>query len=105
MAVEENYVKLMVGIPVVLKFDNFAWQSRQIVDPDLGFAKSVRALVFHVSELDGALADTVFSVISTTTQKEFEPYLLGDKYKRYRFTMIKERAGFAPPRIMVATPI
>lgn len=105
MAVEESFVKLEVGIPVAMKFDKYAWQSRQILDPDLGFTKTVKSLVFHVIEVDGMPADTVYSIVSKKTQNEFEPYLLGDRFLRYRFTMIKEGPGFVAPRIMLATAI
>ncbi len=105
MAVEENFVKLEIGIPVVMRFDKYAWQSRQVLDPDLGFTKTVKTLVFHVVELEGMPADTVFSLVSVKAQKEFEPYLLGDKFLRYRFTVIKEGPGFVAPRIMLATAL
>ena len=103
--VEESYVKLGVGKPTVMRFDKYAWQKRAVIDPDLGFAKDVKALVFHVVELEGRPVSTIFSLISDKAQKEFVPYLAGDKFRRYRFTIIKEGAGFVPPRIMMATPI
>jgi len=103
--IEESYVKLEVGTATVMRFDKYAWQKRAIIDPELGFAKTVKTLVFHVVELEGKPVSTIFSLVSEKAQKEFEPYLLGDKYLRYRFTMIKEGGGFIPPRIMTATPI
>ncbi len=105
MAVEENYVRLEPHKPVIMRFDAFGWQPRKITDPDLGFTKTVKALVFHVIELNGEPADTVFSIISTKAQKEFEPYLEHDRFKNFRFQVVKEAPGFAPPRIMAVTPI
>lgn len=103
--IEESYVKLEVGKPITMRFDAHAWQPREIVDPDLGFKKKVKALVFHVVELNGHEVSTVFSLISDKGQKEFAPYLERERYKRYRFTVIKEAPGFAPPRIMTASPL
>lgn len=105
MAVDENYVKLEVGIPVTMKFDNFKWVSHKVVDPELGFSKTVRALVFHVTEVEGKLADTVFSLISTKAQKEMEPYLEAERYKRYEFTWLKEAPGYVAPRLYNVIPL
>jgi len=101
----ENYVKLEVGKPVVLRFDKFSWLSHPIVDPDLGFSKTVRALVFHVVEQDGRPADTIFSLISTKAQKEIEPYLLAEKFRRYKFTWLKEAPGYVAPRLVNVSPL
>lgn len=105
MAVEENYVKLEIGIPVTMKFDSFGWLPHPIIDPDLGFSKTVRALVFHVTEVNDAPADTVFSLISTKAQREMEPYLKAEMYKRYKFTWIKEAAGYVAPRLVDVIPL
>ena len=102
---EENYIRLKEGIPVVLRFDNYARQSRQVIDPALGFRKTVQALVFHVTEVDGAPTDTVFSLISEKAKKEFEPYLAGDRYRRYKFIVIREAGDFTAPRIMSAISV
>lgn len=100
-----NYVKLAVGVPVTMRFDRHGWLEKRITDPILGFTKTVRSLEFHVMELEGAPSDTIFSLISTKAQEEFAPYLVGEKYLRYRFTVIKEEPGFVAPRIMLATPL
>ena len=105
MAVEENYVKLEVGIPVTMKFDVFKWHDHKVLDPELGFSKTVRALVFHVTEVNGEPADTVFSLISTKAQREMEPYLEAERYKRYKFTWIKEAAGYVAPRLVDVIPL
>jgi len=102
---EENYVKLELGKQTTMRFSEFAWDARKIIDPRLGFEKTVKTLAFHVVELNGLKADTVFSLISSTAQKEFEPYLEKERYKRYRFTMIKESHENRPPRIMSAEPL
>ena len=100
-----NYIELKVGVPVTMRYDKFAWQSRQVVDPDLGFSKTVRALVFHVVEQDGRPADTIFSLISTKAQKEIEPYLLAEKFRRYKFTWLKEAPGYVAPRLVNVSPL
>lgn len=105
MAVDENYVELKVGIPVTMKFDIFKWLSHKVVDPELGFSKTVRALVFHVTEVDGEPADTVFSLISTKAQREMEPYLEAERYKRYKFTWLKEAPGYVAPRLYNVIPL
>ncbi len=105
MAVDENYVALEVGIPVTMKFDIFKWISHKVVDPELDFSKTVRALVFHVTEVDGEVADTVFSLISTKAQREMEPYLEAERYKRYKFTWLKEAPGYVAPRLFEVIPL
>ena len=103
--IEESYVKLKPGMPTVMRFDEYKWVAKAVMDPKLGFAKTVKSLAFHVIELDGRLVSTVYSVISGNLQKEFDPYLVGDKYLGYRFTMIKEGPVDIAPRIMQAVPI
>lgn len=103
--IEESYVKLKPGMPTVMRFDAYKWVAKAVIDPKLGFAKTVKSLAFHVIELDGRLVSTVYSVISGNLQKEFEPYLAGDKYLGYRFTMIKEGPVDIAPRIMQAVPV
>uniref|UniRef100_A0A6H2A239 Uncharacterized protein n=1 Tax=viral metagenome TaxID=1070528 RepID=A0A6H2A239_9ZZZZ len=102
---EENYVKLQLNKPVTMRFDAFAWGMHKVKDPIFGFDKTVKALAFHVIEVDFNPADTVFSLISTVAQKEFEPYLEADRYKRYKFQMIKTGDISTPPRIMTAIPL
>ena len=103
--IEESYVKLKPGMPSVMMFDAYKWVSKAVIDPVLGFAKSVKSLAFHVVELEGRPVSTVYSVISANLQKEFEPYLVGDKYLGYRFTIIKEGPVDIAPRIMQAVPV
>lgn len=88
-----------------MRFDAHSYQHREITDPELGFSKTVTALVFHVVELEGEPVSTVFSLISEKGKRQFEPYLAAERYRRYRFTVIKEGTGFVAPRIMSATPI
>lgn len=104
MAEEADYVNLKVGKPVSMIFDNYAWQARDVIDPELGFSKTVHALVFHVRKIDGRDVSTIFSLISEKAKNEITPYLENDRYKRFLFTYIKERAGFVPPRILSAVP-
>jgi hypothetical protein len=58
----------------------------------------------HVSELNGQPADTIYSLVSEKLQQEMVPFLDGDKYKRYRFTITREMGGYAAPRILSAVP-
>jgi hypothetical protein len=103
--IEESYVKLEPGMPTVMRFDMYKWVQKAVIDPKLGFPKNVKTLAFHVIELDGRTVSTVYSVISGNLQKEFMPYLAGDKYLSYRFTIIKEGPVDIAPRIMLAVPI
>jgi len=100
-----NYVMVEVGKPRVMRFDKYAWDNRTIPDPRLGFSKTVRTLVFHVTELDLKPADTTFSVVSTVLQAEFQPYLDNGSYATRRFTIIKEAGGYSPPKISRAEPV
>lgn len=102
--IEESYVKLKPGMPTTMRFDQYKWLSKAIIDPRLGFAKTVKSLAFHVIQLEGRPVSTVYSVISDKLQKEFLPYLEGDTYLRYDFTVIKEGPEDVAPRIMLATP-
>lgn len=105
MAQEGNYVKIEPNVLTKMRFDKFAWDDRQIPDPRLGFSKTVHTLNFHVTELNGSPADTVFSTTSTTLQEAFKPYLTGDRFLAYRFTITRDTGGYAPPRIAAAVPV
>jgi len=105
MAAAENYVKLEPGIPVTMRFDDYRWVTKEVTDPVLKWKKTVKSLVFHVVELNGVQTSTVFSVISQKAMKEFEPFLEGDRYKKYRFTVIRDPGPWTAPRIVSAEPI
>ena len=98
--IEESYIELIVGKPVTMRFDKFAWREQTILDKELGFMKRVKSLVFHVIEENGKRVDTVFGMIAKNLQAEFKPYLEGDKYKKYRFTLLKESAAYIAPRLL-----
>jgi hypothetical protein len=102
---EENFVVLEIGIPRTMRFDRAVWSTRQVEDPELGFKKTVKVLSFHVVEEGSRPADTVFSLISVKAQKEIEPYLVADRYKRYKFTWIKDGPGYTAPRIVTVEPL
>ena len=103
--IPSNYVRLKAGDTISMVFDHYNRISPSIKDPVLGFNKTVNALVFHVKELNGQPADTVYSIVSEKLQQEMLPYLDMDRYKRYRFTMTREAGEYSSPRILSATPI
>jgi len=105
MPVEESYVRLKPGIPVTMRFDDAKFITKEVVDPVLGWKKNVKSLAFHVVELNGAAVSTVFSLVSQKAMNEFEPFLERDRYKRYRFTIIRDAGAWTAPRIVSAEPI
>lgn len=104
MVVNENYVKLEIGKPVRLHFIDHGIMDKIVTDPVLKWKKTVKSLVFKVDKMDGDQADTVFSMLSEKLWKEFEPYLEGQKYLNYEFVIVKDIAGFMPPRIVEVRP-
>lgn len=104
MVVNENYVKLEIGKPVRLHFIDHGIMDKIVTDPVLKWKKTVKSLVFKVDRMDGDQADTVFSTLSEKLWAEFEPYLDGQKYLNYEFVIVKDIAGFMPPRIVEIRP-
>jgi len=102
---DESYVGLSPGIPLHLHFVDHGILNRIITDPVLGWKKNVKTLTFKVDRVNGKRADTTYSVISEKLKAEFEPYLVGEKYRRYEFVLIKDSAGTLPPRIVEVKPI
>ena len=95
----ENWVKLPVGKVVCMRFRDYRVTSRQITDPLFNVPRTVDSLVFLVSHVDGKPVDKTFSVVSETLSQEFEDYLADGSYKNYTWCLVKDGAGFTPPRV------
>lgn len=98
------YVRLEVGVPVRLHFVDHGELDKIITDPILKWKKTVPSLAFKVDRVDGAPADTVFSVLSEKLWDELKPYLPGQRYRSYEFIFVKDAAGFSAPRILEIRP-
>lgn len=98
--IEESYIELIVGKPVTMRFDKYAWREQTILDKEIGFMKRVKSLVFHAIEENGHRTDKIFAIISKNLEAEFRPYLERDEYKKYRFTVLKESAAYIAPRLL-----
>lgn len=72
---QPSYVQLEPEKTKRLKFDKWWFEDRQITDPKSRQGKTVKAMVFHVTEVDGQPADTVFSVISYKLQQTLAPLI------------------------------
>ena len=95
----ENWVKLPIGKVVCMRFREYRVTSRQITDPLFNVPRTVTSLVFLVSHVDGKPVDKTFSVVSEKLAQEFEPYLEDGSYKDYTWCLVKDAAGFVPPRV------
>lgn len=98
--IEESYIELVIGKPVSMRFDKFAWREQTILDKELGFMKRTKNLVFHVIEENGHRTDKIFGIMAKNLQAEFKPYLERDEYKKYKFTVLKESAAYIAPRLL-----
>jgi hypothetical protein len=72
---EPNFVKLMPEKTKRLKFDKWAWEDRQITDPKTKMSKTVKVMVFHVTEEDGQPVDKVFSALAFKLQQTLAPLI------------------------------
>jgi len=99
-----NFVVLRPGVPVTLHFSDHRVVSRPITDPVRGVTVTRESLMFYVDEMDGRAVDMVYSILSQKHAAEFAGYLPEKRYIRYRFTVLKEAAGFVPPKIVRVTP-
>jgi hypothetical protein len=104
MAVLENYVKLVSGIPKRLHFKDHAFTIRRIRDPASGFIKNVQVLEFLVDWEDGAPVEKIFSVIQSKLAAALQPYLEGKRYRDYLFTITKIGEGFTAEFRVEAIP-
>lgn len=100
-----NFVMLKPGIPVTLHFVDHRIVNRQIEDPVRHVPVTRESLLFYVDEVDGTKLDKMYSILSQKHAAEFAGYLPMKKYVGYRFTVIKDAAGFVPPRIVSVKPL
>jgi len=70
-----NYVVLEPNKTKRMRFDKWSKDDRQIVDPQNRMNKTVTAWAFHVTEIDGQPADTVFSTLSNKLQLTLAPLI------------------------------
>jgi len=101
----ENWVKLPVGKVVCLHFREYRVTDRQITDPFFETPRTVRSLVFLVDREDGAPVDKNFSVVSEKLADEFQPYLEDGSFRFYEWCLVKDAAGFVPPRVARRTRV
>lgn len=101
----DNWVKLPIGKVVCMHYKDYRVTERQITDPMFNIARTVTSLVFLVDRVDGVSVDKTFSVVSEKLSDEFEPYLEDGSYKNYVWCLVKDAAGFVPPRIAKRTRI
>lgn len=73
--VTTNYIKLVAQRPTTMRSDRWQWEDREITDPLSRQIKKVRAMVLHITELDGAKVDTTFSTVSTKLQSQLAPLI------------------------------
>ena len=100
-----NWVKLPVGKVVCMRFQDYRVTPRQITDPLFNVPRTVESLVLRVSHVDGKPVDKTFSVVSETLFEEMEPYLKDGSYKNYTWCLVKDAAGFTPPRVAKRTRV
>jgi len=101
----ENWVVLSPGVPKRLHFTEHKVADRVITDPIFGRPKTVSSLLFLVDEEDGRAVNKTFSVVSEKLVGDLSGYLEGNRYRAYRFTIVKDAPGTVPPRILEVTPI
>jgi len=101
----EDYIELKPGVPVRLVFDAYGWYRMEIRDPDLDVVRNVEQLKFHVTWKDGEQIDTIYSAIATGIKNELRPFLDGNRYKDYEFTILKGREIGIGPKLVQAERI
>jgi hypothetical protein len=93
------------GVEKTLRFSGHRITTKEIPDPITRVRKTVEALEFSCVEEDGVPTSRSFSVVSQKLAGELGPYLVDQRYLRYRFTFLKEAPGAVPPRLVRAVPI
>jgi hypothetical protein len=71
----ENYVKLQPEKAKRLRFDKWWWEERTITDPRSKVPKTVKVMVFHVTEEDGQPVDKIFSALAYKLQQSLAPLI------------------------------
>lgn len=79
--------------------------SRVITDTIFMRPKTIQSLLLLVDEEDGRPVTKTYSVVSEKLVGDLSGYLEGNRYRGYRFTLIKDAPGTVPPRILEVTPI
>lgn len=102
---DESFVALKPGDTIMIMCDQATYHKRAVQDPVLKMSKDVQVLALHVIELGGQPVNTIFSIMSDKLQKEFDPYIAGEKFKRYRFTITRGTGSWESPRIAAAVPV
>lgn len=93
-----NHIILAAGVPARMHFDSYQYQPRDIRDSITSAPKTVTALVFHCDTLDGAPVNASYSTISDKEAANYKPYLEGNRFTQYDFTVTKSGAGFTTER-------
>lgn len=100
-----NFVSLMPGVKVRLHFHDHRIDKRIITDPVRKVQVERESLIFYVDKIDGQPASKMYSILSQKHAAEFAGYLEGKRYTAYEFVVVKDAAGFVPPRIDQVIPI
>jgi len=90
----ENYVMLETGIPARVHFTDHVIQKRTVTDPITGGSTTRNVLVFEVDELNGRQVAAKYSIMAEKHAGQFKPYLEGNEYRGYDFTITKTGEGF-----------
>jgi len=72
---EPNYVKLEPEKTKRLKLDKWSWEDRPITDPKTRLQKTVKVMVFHVTEEDSQPVDKIFSALAYKLQQTLSPLI------------------------------
>lgn len=99
-----NYVVLERDTPAVLHFRAHRMETRTITDPLSRRGKAVHTLVFDVDRFNGEPSIATLSVMSEKLAQMLEPYLDGNRYTRYQFTIVRRGEGFLTEYEVQPTP-
>jgi hypothetical protein len=105
MAVLENWVKLVYGVPKRLHFINHLVQPRQFTNPITKMQETRQSLVFSVDREDGTPVSKSFSVMSEKLANDLSGYLIDHRYRGYEFIIVKDAPGPVAPRVAGVHPI
>jgi len=99
-----NFVVLERDTPAVMHFRSHQMEPRQIVDPLTGQEKVINTLQFAVDQFNGQPSIATFSVTSEKLAQSLAPYLEGERYKNYLFTIVRRGEGFRTEYEIQPTP-
>jgi len=89
-----NYAYLVAGIPKRLHFTDHYYVDREIADKDSGKPKTIKSLVFWVTEEDGESVAKTFSILSQKLEAHMLPFLPDKRYGGYDFLITQIGDGF-----------